>query len=342
MLEERVMDPISQGVLGASLSQAATRRSKQIIAATLAGTIGGLVPDLDVLIRSPTDPLLFLEYHRQFTHSLFFIPIGGALTGLLLFALCGRLLALSRKATLLFTTLGYATHALLDACTTYGTQLLWPFSNARFAWNTVSIIDPLFTLPLLLLIIIGMIKRSPGFARAGLAYGLCYLLLGMIQRERAESVGWQLAEARGHQPIRLEAKPSFANLWLWKLVYETEDYFYIDAVRVLSQPKIYPGDTARKLKLDEDLPWLSNKSQQYQDVLRFQWFSNNYLAIDSNNPNRIIDVRYSIIPNEIEPLWGIELDQQADAQKHVIYFTARDSGPAKRQKLWRMLTGQDL
>ena len=63
------MDPLTQGVLGASLPQASTARSYVGIAG-LFGFIAGMAPDLDVLIRSDTDPLLFLEYHRQFTHSL--------------------------------------------------------------------------------------------------------------------------------------------------------------------------------------------------------------------------------------------------------------------------------
>ncbi|BFM05762.1 metal-dependent hydrolase [Halioxenophilus aromaticivorans] len=336
------MDPISQGALGASLSQAAARRGKQVIAASLVGAIGGMVPDLDVLMRSSTDPLLFLEYHRQFTHSLIFIPIGGVLTGLLLFFVFGRILGLTLKSTVLFTTLGYATHALLDACTTYGTQLLWPFSNARVAWNTVSIIDPLFTLPLLVCITLGLVKKRPLYSRVGLAYGLCYLLLGLVQRDRAETVGWQLAQSRGHAPIRLEAKPSFGNLLLWKIVYETETHFYIDAVRVLNQSKLYPGEAARKLDLAADFPWLKPTSQQYQDVQRFDWFSNHYLALDPKTPNRIIDTRYSMVPNEISPLWGIELNPTATAEQHVVYYTARDTGPEKQQKFWQMLTGEDL
>ncbi len=335
------MDPLSQGVLGASLPQAAARSGKHIAAITVVGAIGGMVPDLDVLIRSSTDPLLFLEYHRQFSHSLFFIPIGGAITGLLLYTLFGRFLGLSRNATLLFTTLGYATHALLDACTTYGTLLLWPLANTRFAWNTVSIIDPLFTLPLLLLVVAGVVKKSPRYARIALVYALCYLTLGLVQRERAEAVGWQLAQSRGHTPTRLEAKPSFANIWLWKVVYETQNHFHVDAVRVLSNSKIYPGQSARKLDLAKDFPWLTPDSQQHQDVLRFDWFSNQYLAMDANNPNRIIDARYSLVPNEISPLWGIELDPAASPEQHITYYTSRDTGQSNRQKFWRMLTGQN-
>ena len=75
------MDPLSQGVLGASLPQASSNR-QQVAIAGVFGFLAGMAPDLDVLIRSSTDPLLFLEYHRQFTHSLIFIPVGGLLCGL--------------------------------------------------------------------------------------------------------------------------------------------------------------------------------------------------------------------------------------------------------------------
>ncbi len=67
------MDPLTQGVLGASLPQSAGR-GRYAASAGLLGFFAGMAADLDVLIRSNTDPLLFLEYHRQFTHSLVFIP----------------------------------------------------------------------------------------------------------------------------------------------------------------------------------------------------------------------------------------------------------------------------
>ena len=83
------MDPLTQGLAGAALPQAAARRGAVAIAGLL-GFLAGMTPDLDVLIRSSEDPLLFLEYHRQFTHSLVFIPVGGALCALLLHPLLGR------------------------------------------------------------------------------------------------------------------------------------------------------------------------------------------------------------------------------------------------------------
>ena len=83
------MDPLSQGSLGASLAQSGSNPAK-IKAATLLGCFGGLAPDLDVFIFSPTDPLLFLEFHRQFTHSLVFIPFGALLVATILHRFLGK------------------------------------------------------------------------------------------------------------------------------------------------------------------------------------------------------------------------------------------------------------
>ena len=69
------MDPLTQGVVGVVAAQQPVKRTHILIASML-GLLAGMTPDLDVLIRSDADPLLALEYHRQFTHSLFFIPIG--------------------------------------------------------------------------------------------------------------------------------------------------------------------------------------------------------------------------------------------------------------------------
>ena len=115
------MDPLSQGSLGAALAQSGSNPAK-IKAATLLGCFGGLAPDLDVFIFSPTDPLLFLEFHRQFTHSLVFIPLGALLVATILHRFLGK--GLRFRESYLFCLLGYATHGLLDTCTTYGTQLL--------------------------------------------------------------------------------------------------------------------------------------------------------------------------------------------------------------------------
>lgn len=334
------MDPVTQGVLGASLPQAVAPNKQQLGIAGLLGVLGGMAPDLDVLIRSNTDPLLFLEYHRQFTHSLFFIPFGGVMVGVLLYYLLGKRHGLTLLATCVYTTLGYATHALLDACTSYGTLLLWPFSSERFAWNTISVIDPLYTLPLLVGVLMAAIKKQARFARAALVWALIYPLVGAMQRDRAITAGWELAMSRGHQPIRLEAKPSFGNIVLWKTVYETDHYYYVDAVHVAGQVKPYLGDRAKKLAIAQDFSWLDVGSQQARDIERFRWFSNGYIALDPSNSQRIIDVRYSLVPNEIASLWGIQLSPAADADSHVTYTAARQLSDRQRETFVRQLLGR--
>ena len=78
------MDPLSQGAVGAAFAQS-TANKKNIFKISVIGFLAGLAPDLDILINSSTDPILFLEYHRQFTHSLFFIPFGSLIVALMLF-----------------------------------------------------------------------------------------------------------------------------------------------------------------------------------------------------------------------------------------------------------------
>ena len=68
------MDPLSQATLGAAAAQSVITKA-DLARIGLIGALAGMAPDLDVLIQSPTDPLLQLEYHRQFTHywSLFLL-----------------------------------------------------------------------------------------------------------------------------------------------------------------------------------------------------------------------------------------------------------------------------
>ena len=333
------MDPISQATLGAVAAQS-NSDSRRLRAAAFLGCVAGIAPDIDVFISSRTDPLLFLEFHRQFTHSLFFIPVGALICSAVFYITVRR--HLSFKETFWFCLLAYATHGLLDACTTYGTQLFWPLSNYRVAWNNVSVIDPLFTLPALGLVVLATVKARARYARLAFAWMMFYLLLGVIQHERAEFAAMKLVQARGHTPVRLEAKPGFANLLLWKIVYEHDGAYIVDAIRVGFTTQVYPGAKTKKLDLSHHLPWLDPESQQAKDIARFRWFSRDYLAVDPRDPNRIVDMRYSVIPNEIDALWGIRLDPAASASAHVSYQTSRDASPDRLQKLLRMLAGKPL
>lgn len=333
------MDPISQAALGAvapqSVASKITRDSLGLFHVGLVGALAGMAPDLDVLIQSSTDPLLQLEYHRQFSHSLIFIPFGAAICALAFWPFLKR--KMSYQQIWLIATLGYGTHGLLDACTTYGTLLLWPFSDARIAWNTISVVDPLFTLPLLLLVAAAAVRNSALAARFGGAWVVFYLGLGIIQEDRAVTAGVELAESRGHVDTAISAKPSFGNLLLWKTVYEHQGVFWIDAVRAGVSVKTIQGDSVPRLNLKTHYLWLNPKSQQASDIERFRWFSNNYLAVDQQDPLLIIDVRYSHLPNEIKGLWGIRLDPNATYDQHVEWTTRRSADSARFKQLWNML-----
>ena len=330
------MDPLSQATLGAAVAQSVSNKA-DLARIGLIGALAGMAPDLDVLIQSPTDPLLQLEYHRQFTHSLVFIPIGALVCAVAFWPFVRR--HMSFKAVWLTALAGYATHGLLDACTTYGTLLLWPLSDARIAWNTISVVDPLFTLPLLGFVIAAGVKQSQLTVRLGIAWVAFYLWIGMIQEERAIIAGEALAAQRGHAPAIVSAKPSFGNLLLWKTVYEYDDQFWVDAVRAGGSVTIIEGDHVERLDLKAAFPWLDPDSQQARDVQRFRWFSNDYLAVDRDDPFLIVDMRYSHLPNEIKGLWGIRLDPDAPADVHVTWIARRSADSKRFEQLWAMLKG---
>jgi len=331
------MDPFTQGVLGAALPQGTAAKANHVRVAGALGFLAGMAADLDVFIRSSTDPLVFLEYHRHFTHALAFIPIGGLISALALHGILGRRWRLRFGATFLFCLLGYATHALLDACTSYGTQLLWPFSDERISWSIVAVIDPLFTLPLAVLVFLAARLQKPLYARFGLAWAAGYLGLALLQHNAALAMGREIARERGHTAERLEVKPSFGNIIVWKTIYETPEHYYVDAVRAGLRPRVFQGAAVAKLDLARDLPWLAPDSQQARDIERFSWFSQGFIALDPENPHRIIDIRYSFIPNDIRPLWSIEASPDALPETHGRYITHRAEAREGLGKLMQMI-----
>ena len=317
------LDPISQGAIGAGFAQTLQRKEK-ILAVTWLGCAAGMAPDLDVLIQSPTDPLLFLEFHRHFTHALIFIPFGAAIVAGALFWFVRH--RLSFKESYLACLIGYATHGLLDACTSYGTQLFWPFSDMRVAWNNVSVVDPAFTLPLLILVILAYRRQDLRFTYAGIAWVVFYLSLGWVQMERASAYTYQVAASRGHEASdisQLSMKPSFGNLLLWKSIYHHDGRYYVDAIRTGLDVQLCVGDSVEKLVISKHLPDLQPGTQQAKDLERFRWFSQDYLA-PTGTLGEVTDMRYSTIPNQVEPMWGITLNPHADPTEHVRWWSRRD------------------
>lgn len=330
------MDPLSQGIVGAAFAQSAANKNN-IFKIGVIGFLAGLAPDLDILIQSSTDPILFLEYHRQFTHSLFFIPFGSLIVALVLFPLVKS--SMSIKTVYFASLLGYATHGLLDACTSYGTQIFWPFSNERVTWNNISIVDPLFTIPVLILIGIAIKTKKKIFSFFAIGWISFYLSLGFVQYERALSAAIELANERVHNPERLTLKPSFGNLILWKSIYQHDETFYVDAIRTVRSSTWCLGESIRVFDYQYHLPDLDEKSQQKKDIERFRWFSQDYLGYEKER-NIVTDVRYSMIPNQISPMWGLVIDDQRGINEHAIWWTSRSLNQSQLELFKDMLKGE--
>ena len=330
------MDPISQGTVGVAFAQSSASKNN-ILKISLIGLIAGLAPDADVVIKSSTDPILFLEYHRQFSHSLVFIPFGALVVAILFFPFFKN--SLDFKQIYLASFLGYLTHGILDACTSYGTLLYWPISNERITWNNISIVDPILTIPILIFVISAIKTKKKLFSYFAIIWTIFYLSLGVLQYERALIIANKLALSRGHNSEKLTLKPSFGNIILWKSIYYHKGYFYVDAIRVFNSSTWCSGDSIKKFEYQYHLPNLEINSQQRSDIERFRWFSQDYLGFDDEN-KLLTDLRYSMIPNQISPMWGIIIDDEKSANEHAIWWTSRNVNQDQLTLFSQMLFGK--
>jgi len=333
------LDPLTQGLLGGALALSVAPKKKSRLA-TAIGFTAALPADADILIGAGDDPLLNIEFHRHFTHSLIFIPIGALIVSSILWLLLRR--RIEFKGIYFYALLGYATSGLLDACTSYGTRLLWPFSDERIAWSIIALVDPLFTLVLLIALILGFKYYNPGSVRLGLAFAAAYLLLGLWQHQNALESTRELAAQRGHEVQRILVKPTLANLILWRSVYQSGDVFYVDAIRVgPGSNRYYPGGSARMFVPGRDLPDLPRDSVLARDIQRFYRLSEDFVVPDPGRDNVLIDIRYSMLPTGVTPMWGIELDPALPAQ-HAKFRIYRDRSENMRERFVAMLLGRDL
>jgi len=123
-------------------------------------------------------------------------------------------------------------------------------------------------------------------------YAVIFLSLGVVQKQRAEAAAYALAEQRGHEPVRVQVKPSFANRHLWKTIYEYDDHYYVDTV-------------------------------------------------SASDPNLIVDIRYSFLPNMIDPMWGVEVSKQpintGDEDAHAGYRMIKNTNSQATEHFLEML-----
>ncbi len=273
------LDSLTQAVLGGAI-QGAVLGKVQGRRSLAYGAMLATLPDLDVAIRY-TDPVSSMTYHRGFSHSLF------VLTGLALLLTWLTLLVVRRRrpdagysGPRLF--LGYwlvlITHPLLDAFTVYGTQLFWPFQPTPQSWAAVFIIDPLYTVPLLLGVIYAAVRGLGDRTRALLAglllFSCAYLGFGLLSKNIAEQRFHAEMNARQIQVSQLRAVPMPFNTLLWRVIAKTPEGDYIEGVSGLfdDQP---PEWQRQPLNLEA-----ANLLDGVPLHERLRWFTGDWLRYD--------------------------------------------------------------
>ena len=323
------MDPLTQGVLGAAAAQSLIgwRRGEQVVcrrsivskAALLAliGAIAGMAADLDVLIQSASDPTLAWRFHRHFTHSLLFIPIGGTLVAL-------PFLGWSRRRAdwpliLAASWIGYATHGPLDALTSYGTLLFWPLMDHRVALDWMAIVDPVYTLTLLAGVGIATRRGDLRAVRVALLLSLLYLGWGAWQHHRASVSQSRLAARRGESPVRARVLPAPGPLLYWRSIYETEGRLRIDGIAldwipVFAEARFLPGGVVPLVPMERLPVALRTHPSAKRQLEIFDWFADGWWGVPLSTAGTLGDsivlgdFRYAAAVEQTVPLWGLTLD----------------------------------
>ncbi len=223
------MDSLTQIVLGASVGEAVLGR-KVGNKAMLYGAIAGTIPDLDVLTRYFVDTVTATEWHRGFSHSIFFAVLFSPIFGWLIYKIERK----SRATFMDWTWLmfwGLFTHPVLDAFTTWGTQLFWPF-DLRLAFKNIFVIDPLFTLPFLLFLILTMRQKrlSPKrrkYNQMGLFVSCSYLLVTLLLKGIAHRKFVDSLDAQGVDYKAIDTRPTPFNTILWTANIDVGDAYLI-------------------------------------------------------------------------------------------------------------------
>ncbi len=221
------MDSLTQIVLGAAVGEAVLGK-KIGNKAMFYGAIAGTIPDLDVIAGYFTDTVTSLEIHRGFTHSLLF--------SIIFAPICAYIVAKFEKYKaikdwIVFFFLTFFTHPILDTQTTWGTQLFWPF-EVRLAFKNVFVVDPLYTIPFLVFLLLAMFQKRTSkkrklYTTCGLLVSSSYLILTLILKGVSYQKFTKELQQQNISYTEIETKPSPLNTILWTANVETKDAFLI-------------------------------------------------------------------------------------------------------------------
>lgn len=332
------MDSLTQLALGAAVGVATMGRRTAVWKAALWGGIAGTLPDLDALIDYG-DAVANMTYHRTESHSLFWLSVASPMLAWLAARVHGELAQFRRWW--LAVWLALVTHPLLDTMTVYGTQLLLPFTDHPFGVGSIFIIDPMYTVPLLVGVIAALSRRG----HAGLRWNTGALVLSTLYLAWGAAAQWQVREvavsslaAKGVTAGRVLVTPTAFSTVLWRVVamreggYEEGFYSLLDA-----QPRMrfdsFPSDTALHRQLSGHWP-----------VQRMSWFSHGFYKMHSRDGAAYItDLRMGQEPHYV---FNFRVAERATEGWKPVPAQNQGSRGGDRaaavQWLWARLRGNDL
>ncbi len=286
------MDSLSQAALGAAIGLAIMGRRTKPWKAAAIGALAGTLPDLDAFYNHG-DPISNMTYHRANSHALFWQTLASLPIAFVAAKALREMQYFGRWWLTVWLTL--VTHALLDWTTVYGTQLGLPFTDTPFAVGSMFIIDPLYTLPLLIGIILALSLRSKRGWRwnvAGLLVSTAYLGWSAMAQHYVKGVAEESLHAQGYQVERLLVTPTAFNTVLWRIVAMTPQGYLEGFHSIL--------DGNSKITFDS----FPNGEQLYGTlrgnwhVDRIAWFSRGFFKMSERDGRAIItDLRMGQEPH---------------------------------------------
>ena len=224
------MDTLSHALLGGAIGQ--TVLGRRIGNKAVAwGAAVALLPDIDVPIGALLGDAAALTFHRGITHSILFVTLAALILGWL----ASRLHAKDKvgwQGWSLMLWLVLLSHLVIDAFTSYGIQLLLPFSDRHLAIASISVIDPMYTLPLLVTVLwLVWLKRTralrQGLAIAGIGLSSLYLAFTLYNKQQVTDVFHATLAQNDVSYERMFVKPTIFNNLLWRAIVETPDGYLV-------------------------------------------------------------------------------------------------------------------
>ncbi|MBW2962560.1 metal-dependent hydrolase [Mesonia aestuariivivens] len=330
------MDSLTQIVLGAAVGEAVLGK-KVGNKAMLYGAIAGTIPDLDTFASYFVDTVTALEIHRGFTHSILFSIVFAPIFGWLV-SLWETKANWKAWAWLFFW--GFLTHPLLDAHTTWGTQLFWPL-DLRLAYKNIFVIDPLYTLPFLVFVILAMRQKRGSAQRRklnnlGLIVSSAYMMITLMFKWITYQKFEDALQQQHISYIEMETKPSPFNTILWTANVDTESAYLIGHYSLFdSQPiqfTAYP----------KHHEWLGDFKHK-EKVQRLINITKGWYTISKENDKLYLnDLRFGLLgfsPSAKNFAFSFQLQKQNG--NVIITEKEKDTEQAKKlvEELWSRLKG---